>query len=843
MARLKDPKQNNNSPENILLLIIIWLITGIIGIGDVIRFIISAIFYIPVKTYTIVKTIMEELLSASNSWISEKAKRTKKIKKHHEKQSSHVRLADFLRSTVRNISIVVSRIILFPFRIIQRVFTKIYSIFSSLRIYLEDLRVKQSQKRILETSEANKSSTKTPASRFQNIFSQRLASKKSKKRAPITKIELIKSFITGIAVTLVFIFVPYTSYKWLTALPNPQLLSRRDLQVTTKIFDRNGALLYEIYADQNRSPLALEDIPTYLKDATIAIEDREFYRHNGISIKGILRAMRETLFNDTIQGGSTITQQLIKSALLSPEVKITRKIKEVILAFWAERIYTKNQILEMYLNQVPYGGTAWGIEAASQTYFGKPAAKLSLGEAALLAGLPAAPTEYSPFGSHPQKAIERQREVLRRMSEDRYITKQQAEEAVNTPLHFTTPKTSIRAPHFVMYVKNLLEQRYGEHLVERGGLQITTSLDITTQEKVEEILKNHIDSLASLRVGNGAALVTNPKTGEILAMVGSKNYFDTASDGNVNVTTSLRQPGSSIKVVNYAAALENGFTAASILDDSPVIYQAAGSPPYSPVNYDGKFHGPTPLRYALANSYNIPAVRLLAKIGIQTMIDKGRLMGITSWDDESRYGLSLTLGGGDVTMLDMAKVFGTLANTGKRVDLMPILQVSDYTGRVYEKNRPKNGIQAIKPETAWIMSNILSDNTARIAAFGPNSSLVLANKTVSVKTGTTDSKRDNWTIGYTPSFVTTVWVGNNDNSPMDPYLTSGVTGAAPIWHDIMMDLLKSKQDEVTPKPESVLAVPCYFGRTEYFMIGTQPIGGRCTSIPTPTPSGMVTSTP
>ena len=660
---------------------------------------------------------------------------------------------------------------------------------------------------------------------------------------PALKIDRLKSFITGVAATIVFIFTPYITYQWLTALPNPQLLSRRDLQVTTKIFDRSGALLYEIYLDQNRTPLPLADIPTFAKDATISIEDRDFYRHSGISFKGILRAARETVLNNHVQGGSTITQQLIKSALLSPEVSLMRKIKEVILAFWAERLYTKNQILEMYLNQVPYGGTAWGIEAASQTYFGKPAKQLTLPEAALLAGLPAAPTEYSPFGTHPQKAYERQKEVLRRMTEDRYITQQEADAAIKTPLKFAKPSIAIRAPHFVMYVKNILEQRYGARLVEQGGLQIMTSLDINIQEKAEEILKNHIDALAPLRVGNGAALVTDPKTGEILAMVGSKNYFDLEADGNVNVTTSLRQPGSSIKVVNYAAALENGFTAASVLDDSPVVYQSAGSPPYAPVNYDGKFHGATPFRYALANSYNIPAVKILSKIGIQTMIEKGRLMGITSWQDESRYGLSLTLGGGDVTMLEMANVFGTLANQGKRIDLMPILEVTDYTGRIYERNKPKGNVQAVKPETAWIINNILSDNTARIAAFGPNSSLVISNKTVSVKTGTSNDKRDNWTIGYTPSYVTTVWVGNNNNAPMNPYLTSGITGAAPIWHDIMTELLKDKMDEVPQKPETVLAIPCYFGRPEYFIAGTEPPSGRCAPLPTPTPTGSPTPTP
>ncbi len=645
-----------------------------------------------------------------------------------------------------------------------------------------------------------------------------------------------KSFAIGVAATFIFFFIPYNGYQFLKTLPNPELLTRRELEVTTKIFDRNNVPLYDIYADQNRVPRALSEIPKYVKDATVAIEDRDFYSHQGFSLRGILRATRETILNKRVQGGSTITQQLIKSALLSPEVKISRKLKEIFLAFWAEKIYSKNQILEMYLNQVPYGGTSWGIEAAAQTYFSKSVKDITLGEAALLAGLPAAPTQYSPFGSHPEKAFERQGDVLRRMVEDRYITKSEAQTALAETIHIIPPRVGIRAPHFVMYIRNLLEERYGPRAVAQGGLRVKTSLDINIQEKMEEIVKTHIDALKYLQVGNGGAVVTNPKTGEILAMVGSKNYFDLPAEGNVNVTTSFRQPGSSIKVVNYAAALESGMTAATVIDDAPVVYNTPGSPPYAPINYDGKFHGPVTLRYALGNSYNIPAVKTLARIGVKTMIDKGRAMGITTWDDESRFGLSLTLGGGEVTMLDMAKVFGTLANGGKHVDLLPILEITDYTGKVYERNKPKRGEQAVKPEVAWIMSNMLSDNAARTNAFGPTSALVIPGKTVSVKTGTSNDKRDNWTIGYTPSLVAAVWVGNNNNSPMNPYLTSGVTGAAPIWHDMMTELLKDKIDEVLPRPENIVVLPCHFGRVEFFIKGTEPPGGRCAPLPTPSPS-------
>jgi len=646
----------------------------------------------------------------------------------------------------------------------------------------------------------------------------------------------VKSFVFGIIATVCCLFIPYIINDWVGNLPNPSMLSRRDLAVSTQILDRNGALLYEIYADQNRTPLPLSQIPKHVKQATIAIEDRDFYTHNGFSVKGITRAATEIALNHRMQGGSTITQQLVKSALLSPEVTIVRKIKELILAFWAERMYTKDEILEMYLNQVPYGGTSWGIESASKTYFNKDLSALTLGETALLAGLPAAPTDYSPFGNSPEKAFDRQAEVLRRMVEDGYITKEEATDALAEKIRFATPNISIRAPHFVMYIKDILEKRYGARRVEQGGLRVVTSLDVTLQEKVQNIVKTNVEELISLNVGNGAALVTNPKNGEILAMVGSKDYFDSDHDGNVNVTTALRQPGSSIKVVTYALALENGFTAASILDDSPVSYTIPNNPAYTPVNYDGKFHGATPLRYALANSYNIPAVKLAARLGVANIVNKGKLMGITSWNDASRFGLSITLGGGEVTMLDMAKVFGTLANKGVRQELTPILEVTDYTGKVYERKRTDDGTRAVKEDVAWIISNILSDNVARTNAFGPNSELVIPEKTVSVKTGTSNDKRDNWTIGYTPSYVTTVWVGNNDNSPMNPYLSSGVTGAAPIWHDIMVEILQNKSDEVSTRSATILSLPCYFGRPEYFMKGTEPIGGRCQPIPTPSVS-------
>ncbi|MBI2029852.1 penicillin-binding protein [Candidatus Gottesmanbacteria bacterium] len=649
------------------------------------------------------------------------------------------------------------------------------------------------------------------------------ASGKKRRRFRFLKIRFsFISFILGIALTFIFVLIPYNMYVFVKSLPNPKLLKENHFPVTTKIFDRNGVLLYEIFSDENRTPVKLSEVPKSVIDATIAIEDKEFYYHYGFSVRGITRSLRSIALEKEIQGGSTITQQLIKSALLSP--------------FWAERIYSKDQILEMYLNQVPYGGTAWGIQAAARNYFDKDVADLTFAESALLAGLPAAPSYYSPFGAHPELALSRKDQVLDSMLTAGKISREELEAAKTQQLVFAKQVTDIKAPHFVMWVKSLLEEKYGVRRVEQGGLRVTSSLDITLQDKVQEIVSNNVDGLSNLLVGNGAALVTNPKNGEILAMVGSRDYFDMPKSGNVNVTTSLQQPGSSIKVVTYATALENGFTPATLIDDSPVSYQLPNQPAYRPVNYDGKFHGYVTLRRALGNSYNVPAVKTIARVGVDNVVNYGRNMGIESWDDSSRFGLSLTLGAAETTMLDMAKVYGTMANNGNYQQLTPILKVTTYEGNTIEVAKIGKTKQVLKPQTAFLLSNILSDNNARSDAFGSNSKLVIPGKTVAVKTGTSNDKRDNWTIGYTPSYVTTVWVGNNDNTPMHPTLTSGITGATPIWNEIITYLLVSKADEKFARPGGITELSCY-GHTEYFVEGTQPAGG-CPPIPTPSPSSV-----
>jgi len=630
----------------------------------------------------------------------------------------------------------------------------------------------------------------------------------------------LKYFVFGVFFSAFFIFLPLVTMLFLQDLPNPQELSMQQIPQTTKIYDRNRVLLYEIYTDQNRTLVSLDEIPKHLQQATLAIEDKNFYKHPGFDVTSIIRAFKENLTNgSSIQGGSTITQQLIKSSFFTSEKKLSRKIKEIVLAYWTEHIYSKDQILEMYFNQVPYGGTAWGIEAASEVYFGKHVKQLSISESAFLAGLVQAPTSYSPYTENPIKWKNRQREVLSRMKSLGYITEKQATDAIKTTLKFRQPKEPLLAPHFVMYIKDLLVKRHGLAAVERGGLHVITSLDIKKQDMAQKVVLEEVEKNAYLNLTNGALLITDPKNGDILAMVGSKNYYD-ENGGNVNVTTSLQQPGSTVKVITYSAALLKGLTPASTIDDSPAVFPGNGSPPYSPVNYDDKYFGRVNVRFALANSLNVPAVKTLQRIGVPTMIDLAKKMGISGWTDPATYGLSVTLGGAETTMLEMAKVFGTLSNNGVRTELEPILLITDSKGNILEKKNEPVYERAIPEGIAYIISDILSDNQTRSVVFGPNSKLLIPGHKVSVKTGTTDNKRDNWTIGYTKKYVVTVWVGNNDNSPMNQTLASGITGAAPIWHTVMVNILGSNHDTVEQIPSDVIARPC-FGKVEYFYKGTE----------------------
>jgi 1A family penicillin-binding protein len=607
-------------------------------------------------------------------------------------------------------------------------------------------------------------------------------------------------------------------------LPSPKkLTSKENFAVSTQIFDRNGVLLYEIYGDEHRIPIDLETLPDHVLQATIAIEDKNFYKHIGIDLEGIIRAAKKNLTKDgSVEGGSTITQQLVKNALLTKEKSIKRKIKEAVLAVITEVIYTKEEILEMYLNYISYGGTSVGIQSASKKYFDKNASELNAAEAALLAGLPQAPSIYSPFGSQPEKAKLRQSEVLRRMYEEEFISEEELKNAENQVLNFALSKTDIKAPHFVFYVRDLLYQEFGEEIVERGGLRVTTTLDIDLQNKAQEIVTSEVAKLKNYRVGNGASLVTKPNTGEILAMVGSVNYFDTANDGQVNVTIAERQPGSSIKPLMYATAFQNKtLNPGTVLLDIPTCFKIPNQQDYCPKNYTGDFKGPVTVRQSLGNSLNITAVKSLKTIGVETFMNQATKMGISTWKDPVNYGLSLTLGGGEIMMTDMAQSFGVLANIGVKVPLISILEIKDYKGEIYKENNiqkrledlefltefdaeiSKNELERVMDKApAYLTSHILQDNTARTMAFGSHSELVVKDQVVSVKTGTTNNMRDNWTIGYTPEFLVATWVGNNDNKSMSS-IASGVTGAAPIFNDLMTHVLQDKESSWQDKPTDI----------------------------------------
>jgi 1A family penicillin-binding protein len=621
-------------------------------------------------------------------------------------------------------------------------------------------------------------------------------------------------------------------------LPRPDKIREFD-KLSTIIYSRNGEPLYDIYADQNLVPVKLEQVPQYVKDATIAVEDKDFYKHSGFSIRGMLRGMIKTIFFGKLQGGSTLTQQLVKNALLTRERTLPRKFKELILSLQIERKYSKDEILEMYLNNVPYGGTAWGIKTAAQTYFNKDVSELNLVEAAMLAGLPQAPTTYSPFGPNPTAYVNRTKHVLKRMREDKYITKAQEKTAVEKigKLVFSDSGGSISAAHFVMYVRQLLidEFDFEESIIERGGLRVTTTLDLDLQKAAEETVSEEIEKVAGLQVSNGAVVVADPKTGEILALVGSADY----SESKFNVAVQgLRQPGSSIKPITYATAFQKGFTPATLLVDAPTEYPGkTESEPYKPVNYDGKYRGPVQLRYALANSINVVAVKTLALVGVEDMLKNAYKMGLTTLaptkENVRRFGLSITLGGGEVRLIDLTSAFGVFATGGVLHNPVSILKIEDVNGKKLYEYKSSKGEKVLDEGVAFLISDILSDNAARSEVFGTNSYLNIAGKKVAAKTGTTNDLRDNWTIGYTKAVVVGVWVGNNDNSPMNSKLASGVTGAAPIWHRIMRTALQNKSDGFLEKPDSIVSAQIdKFGgglpvegqptRVEYFIKGTEP---------------------
>ena len=653
------------------------------------------------------------------------------------------------------------------------------------------------------------------------------------------KRKLQKYIIYGAIGLIAFLFLSFmVVFAWFSRdLPSPGKLAQGD-QTATIFYDRDGKVLFQMYKDKNRLPIAFKDIAGTLKKGTISIEDKDFYKHGAISNTGILRSLILLILRQKISGGgSTITQQLIKNVLLDSQQTTTRKVKEIILSYAAEEKYTKDQILEMYLNEAPYGGSFYGVGSAAKGYFGKSPNQLSLLESAFIAGLPQSPTVYSPFIGVKNAWKGRTKDVLRRMREDRYITPDQEKKALAqmNSLTFSKSRMSINAPHFVFYVKELIEKEYGTKILDQG-LKIKTSLSLDVQQKAEKIVKEEIDGIKKFKVGNGAVVVLDSQSDEVLGMVGSYDYND-SEYGNFNSAIAKRQPGSAIKPITYALALEKGYTAATTLMDVKTVFPVKDQPDYVPVNYDGKFRGPVQLRFALANSYNIPAVKLVSMIGISDFLERADLMGLhtlaPTQENLNRFGLSITLGGGEVTLLDLSNAFAVFARGGVRKEPVAILEIKDHNGKIIFKARPSAETKVLSREIAFIISHILSDNNARSDAFGLNSYLNIPGKTVAVKTGTTNDKKDNWAVGFTKGITVGVWVGNNDNTVMDPRVTSGSTGASPIWYTLMGQLLKKYSDGIIDKPDKVKALqidPLFGGlpkdgsktRSEYFIEGTEP---------------------
>lgn len=591
-------------------------------------------------------------------------------------------------------------------------------------------------------------------------------------------------------------------------------------KLSTKIYDRNDNLLYQFYDNEDRSWIFLKQIPKDMILATLAIEDKDFYKHHGFSLSGIFQAMIYNFKKDNeqkLRGGSTITQQLVKNVFLTGEKSFQRKIKEAILTLMLENKLSKNEILERYFNQVPYGGDVYGVAEAASRYFGKNVNELNLAEAAFLAGLPAAPSSYSPFDEEGFKLAKlRQEHVLDEMVKDGFLDSNKAKETKNTEIKIMEEKRNILAPHFVFYVKNYLE-RLGFTEVGRRGLKVKTSLDLGVQKEMEKIVKEEIGKTARLKITNGASLILEVKTGDILAMVGSKDYFAKDIDGKFDVVTqALRQPGSSIKPINYLLALQKGKNLWDVIDDNPVSYQIPGQKTYTPQNYTGKYLGTVTLKTALASSLNIPSVKLLKENGVENMIDLAEKMGITTWTDRSRFGLSLALGAGEVRILDMAQAYSIFANLGEKVTINPILEVDNYLGeKIYQKNIESEKV--VSEKDTFIINDALSDDQARAPIFGLNSLLHINGKTVAVKTGTTNNLKDNWCIGWTPTYLVAVWVGNNDSSPMS-WVASGISGATPIWNRSMKSLISDKKNEVWNPPKGLYKSEVC-GRNEWFYEG------------------------
>jgi 1A family penicillin-binding protein len=633
----------------------------------------------------------------------------------------------------------------------------------------------------------------------------------------VIKAHPIRSFFIGFLLVCGALFFIGTGafLLWSSTLsiPTIQAIQEKQKESSTKIYDRTGqVLLYDTYQDVRRIEIPLSEMSPHIQEATIAIEDARFYHHFGVDPIAIFRSLIRNIESGDVlggQGGSTITQQVVKNTLLVRDKTISRKLKEWMLALKLEREMSKDKILELYLNEVPYGGTHYGVEEASQSFFGKSAKDLTIAESAYLASLPQAPTYYSPYGNNRSALDARKDKVLERMNALGFITNDEYAQAKKEKVAFQhNTSTLIKAPHFVFFVLEYLAEKYGDRDLAQLGLSVTTTLDWDLQKEGERIVYEQAHKNASTyNASNASLMAVDPKTGEILTMVGSRDYFDESVDGNYNIGLANRQPGSSFKPFAYAAAIQKGYTTETVVYDVPTQFStscAVGNFTsddgcYSPKNYDDTFRGPMTFRDALAQSVNIPAVKVLYLAGMKNTIGLAEKMGLTTLGDYKRYGLTLVLGGGEVSLLEMTGAYGVFANDGTRFPEISVLEVKDKSGNTLEKAEPK-GKEVLEPEVARSISDMLSDNVARTPAFGASSYLNIPDRDVAVKTGTTNDYHDAWIIGYTPDIAVGAWAGNNDNSPMEKKVAGFIV--APLWNEFMQTYFKKYPDkhDFTPPP-------------------------------------------
>ncbi|MDO8590634.1 MAG: PBP1A family penicillin-binding protein [bacterium] len=614
------------------------------------------------------------------------------------------------------------------------------------------------------------------------------------------------------------IFTLGALFLWVSTLTIPDLSSFQERKVSqsTKIYDRTGEiLLYDLNRGIKRSVIPDSEISRNIKNAAVAIEDSEFYEHRGIKLTSILRAILANIGAGSFsQGGSTITQQVVKNSLLTRDKKISRKLKEWVLALKLERVLSKTEILDLYLNEAPYGGTIYGIEEASQSFFGKKAADLSITEAAYLASLPNAPSYYSPYGNNKQRLEDRKNLVLAKMLEKNFINQEEYRQATAEKVTWKPQENlGIKAPHFVMFIRQYLEDTYGQAMIEQGGLKVITTLDYGLQEKAEALAKQYAsENKKNFNAENLSLVALDPKTGQILVMLGSRDYFDKEIDGNFNVALAHRQPGSSFKPIVYAEAFNKGYTPDTMVFDIPIEFDTKCNPDgtpiiagnenkcYMPVNFDNKYLGPISFRNALAQSRNIPAIQVLYLAGLKDSLRLAKDMGINSLTNVGQYGLTLVLGGGEVSLLDMSDAYATFATGGFRNPYQGILRIGDKTGAVLEEYQP-HPIQVLPEQTALTINDILSDNVARAPEFTERSALYIESRPVAVKTGTTNDYRDAWILGYTPNLVVGAWAGNNNNSPMEKKIAGFIV--APFWNAFIREALKQFPVETFKKPAMV----------------------------------------